>query len=275
VISSSKGKSPLKRTMTRVAAAVLLSLGLAAPAVPQAAPSAERTMNIAYRINWGVISVGNISMDLRATRVGYSVAARTNMSRTLQDLAPRAAASANYTARASGRIGATGLVPGTYSHSGGRKGRVVNVNFNTAVVGVSVNPAFGSMGEPPASAAQRREAMDALSAMSSLILAGNDTPCARTLRIFDGKARYNLAMSAGGTERVQTPAFTGNAIRCNTRYQRIAGFDADDGPLFRGALTIWVARQANGLYAPVRIRGESSVGMVTIDATRLTAAGTP
>jgi len=270
VASLTSNLRPFRRAILKALAAGAALLVAAGPAMAQAA--AERTLNIAYRINWGVINVGSISLDLRATQVGYSVAARTRMSETLRNLAPRAAASADYTARVSGRIGAQGLQPGTYSHRGGRKGRVVTVTFSTPQVGVSVVPAFGSMGNPPATPAQRRESIDALSAFASMILASSN-PCGRTLRVFDGRARYNLALSGGTSERITTPAFTGQAIRCNTRYDQIAGFEADDDPPFRGAISIWVVRQANGLYAPVRIRGDSVAGQVSIDAVRVTAGG--
>ena len=81
------------------------------------------------------------------------------------------------------------------------------------------------MGDPPADRAQKFEATDPLTALVRLTLAAE--PCGRTLKIFDGKQRYDLEFTPGVPAktdgREQHLGLVG-AIHCSVRFREVAGF---------------------------------------------------
>lgn len=108
--------------------------------------------------------------------------------------------------------------------------RAVRATWTGSDVVTSATPPYRNMGEPPATRAQRLEAVDPLTQAVRLSLtAGNQNPCRQTLRTFDGKQRYDLEMSFNGARapdrREQRIGLT-DTINCTLRYREVAGFRA-------------------------------------------------
>lgn len=167
------------------------------------------------------------------------------------------------------------LRPWHYSHlnHASSKNRVVGIDFPDGVATPDINPPFGNMGEPPASEAERRGAADPLSAILSMGLgaaANGDSMCSGRLPVFDGRARYNLRFEDGGTDRVRTRAWSGEAIVCHAYYEPISGYEADEFPTeedIEHPITFWLAPVHGGaMHVPVRIRTNAGFGGVTVTA---------
>lgn len=170
----------------------------------------------------------------------------------------------------------TALQPWRYEHlnRASGKGRTVGIDFPEAVATPDIDPPFGSMGQPAASEEEREGAIDPVSALLGLTLGmpvGEDGVCAGRLPVFDGKARYDLRFERGGTERVRTRAWTGDAIVCQAYVEPISGYDPGDRPTeeeTRRPVTIYLAA-IHGHYVPVRFRAPTPIGEANIQATRI------
>lgn len=167
------------------------------------------------------------------------------------------------------------LRPWRYSHfnHASSKNRTVGIDFPDGVATPDVEPPFGNMGEPPASEDERRGAADPLSTLLAMGLgaaSNGDSLCEGRLPVFDGRARYNLRFEDGGTDRVRTRAWRGEAQVCHAYYEPISGYEADEFPTeddVEHPITFWLAPLHDGqIYIPVRIRTNAGFGGVTVTA---------
>lgn len=140
----------------------------------------------------------------------------------------------------------------------------------------TINPRFGSMGVPPASAQERREAVDAMSGIMQMMMTGHvfgDRACAGTIKVFDGKQRYNLRLEAAGNKSIRQKSYKGETVRCNVYMQTVSGYDPEDLLSAEEAATplqVYLANyQEAGLYIPVRFDYKVSGIKVNIKATSI------
>ena len=169
-----------------------------------------------------------------------------------------------------------GFAPLRYEHvnHASNKGRVVGIDFQDGVALPDVQPPFGSMGEPPASDAERAGAIDPISTILSLMtrsFSQDAAVCEGRAPVFDGKARYDLVFRNAGRERVRTEAWRGYAIECQAYLEPISGYDPGDRPSeaeTERPVTIWLA-PIGDIHVPVRFRARTQIGGVTIQASRV------
>jgi hypothetical protein len=231
-----------------------------------AADAGVRTLHASYDASWTGISAAEITLAISLTHDAYSATANLKPA-GLTSITNHLRKSTTYKAQSRGAFGPNGgALPGHYNHQGGKKNRQVSVDFAPRHVQVSATPIFGSMGDPAASAAQRREAVDSLTAMVSLISATPKDACTQNLKIFDGRARFNLTLSPAGAETIKTPGYQGAAAKCTIAYRRIAGFEQkkNEKPLFDKPVSIWFAPTSNGLMTPAQIAVDSNWGPINI-----------
>lgn len=167
------------------------------------------------------------------------------------------------------------LQPWRYSHlnHASSKNRTVGIDFPEGVAMPDINPPFGNMGEPPATDAERSGARDPLTTLLSVGLgsvATETSQCDGTLPVFDGRARYNLRFVDGGSKRVRTRAWTGEALICHAYYEPISGYEEDEFPsddVIAEPISLWLAPVNGGeMYVPVKIRTNAGFGGATITA---------
>lgn len=199
-----------------------------------------------YSVTARGIEAGTYELAFRVENGGYSAtAARRTIGVTRSVLGD----GQDYSYRAAGRLTAARQVaPATYSHEGGRRGRVVNVEFRADDVVTTANPVMG-MGNPPATQQQRMGTVDNLSMFLDMMVRPGE-PCAQTYRVFmDGRARFDLALTPNGVVRANTRAWRGTAQRCRAEYRPIAGF-AD--PQQQTMMTFTFGRQGE-VWLPLSI----------------------
>ncbi|MGE3302105.1 MAG: DUF3108 domain-containing protein [Hyphomonadaceae bacterium] len=243
-------------------ACALLGAGVAASAAQE-----ERVFTAAYTVHIGPLQG---DFDLRfAVRGERYEATATRRSRGLARTL--VGDKQDYRYAANGAVAATRLLPAAYEHQGGRRNRLVKVAFDGAAVTTTASPAM-SLGEPPASAAQKEGAIDFLSFFVAAALApGADQPCQRTLRVFDGRALFDMALAPAGREKVSTPAWSGQAYRCSVQYTPIAGYR---DPVKPATLTFLFAPRQDGVFAPLRIEMPTEdAGVVRLEARKFTVTG--
>ncbi len=117
-----------------------------------------------------------------------------------------------------------------------------------------------------------------LKAIDHLVRAGS---CGGTIRVFDGKRRYDIAFTDEGADVVEPSRlsiFRGPARRCRFTMDRIHGFkkrhytnfwnDSEDNGHGMWDFEVWVARPKPGVPpVPVRFEGEIYLGSVMIHLT--------
>lgn len=189
----------------------------------------------------------------------------------------------NYDMRlaASGYVRDDHLEPYAYvsQNRDGKKNRRVEMTYGASDVAMTATPAFGNLGEPPATPAQKLEAADPLTAFLGHAFTprpADGNPCGGPMKIFDGRQLTHLTFENAGLKQVKTDAYRGQAYECHVSMDKVAGYDADeinaketltgiDGPL-----RMWMAPMDNGTYMPVKIQADTdAIGSVTLQVSKL------
>jgi hypothetical protein len=181
-------------------------------------------------------------------------------------------------ATVAGRIAGDALRPTTLTHQNldGKKNRKTIATWTSDDVLTEATPDYGDMGSPPASKAQRLEAVDPMTALARLTATAPAEACKATLRVYDGKQRYDLVMRPLGTDTLskgESPALPGASFKCEMRYREIAGFKKKDNPQdekFRTPITLWLsALPGTQRYVIVRMKADMGFASAVIKATKI------
>lgn len=254
----------MKRILAAAALAALVGPALAQ--APSAIPAA-RSFNAVYSISGKGLEAGEFSYGVRFDGGAYSATARRKMTGLVGALVGNAQ---NYTYAANGRVTPAGLDPESYRHQGGKRNRIVTVDYSGPQPVTTAVPVMG-MGNPPATPEQRAGAVDQVSAIAQMIVASGD-PCSRTIHVLmDGRSRFDFVLSPNGRVNVNTHAYRGPAIRCSVAFRPIAGFPDPQAP---ATLTFLFAQTPNGLYAPLRIEMPTDIeqiGVAVLEAKSFSA----
>jgi len=168
-----------------------------------------------------------------------------------------------------GRLHATSY---SVDYKSGKRSRAIDVTFrNGNVITASMTPPRKKPKNWVAvSKADMRAVLDPI---SGLIIPASGRVCPKTLPIFDGESRMDLKLSSKGTRPYSTKGFEGDAVVCGLRFIPKSGYrkGRDDVEYLRklSTMEIWFAK-ADGanVYAPVYVKIPTSLGPVTVSATR-------
>ncbi len=256
----------------RFAALVALGLALAGPASAQ---TGDRSFDGVYTAHARGVEAGDFTFSFRQTGAAYTINAEREMKGWVGAALNR---SQDYTYSVRGAVTAEGaLRPTQYQHQGGRRrddrpnGRIVRAAFSPTDVVTTAIPAGMSMGDPAATAAQRRGVIDQMTAIAAMLTSTGD-PCSRTLNVYmDGRSRFDFVMTPNGTVNIDSRAYRGQGVRCRVQFRPIAGFG---DPQEASTLNFVFARHDSGMWAPVTIEMPTDgVGVVRLEARRLTING--
>lgn len=168
-----------------------------------------------------------------------------------------------------GRLHATSY---SVDYRSGKRSRAIDVTFrNGNVVTASMTPPRKKPKNWVAvSKADMRAVLDPI---SGLIIPASGRVCPKTLPIFDGESRMDLKLSSKGTRPYSTKGFEGDAVVCGIRFVPKSGYrkGRHDVEYLRklSTMEIWFAKaEAANVYAPVYVKIPTSLGPVTVSATR-------
>jgi hypothetical protein len=241
------------------------TLALLTLALPTVARAAERTFEATYAVSVKGIPVGDFNYRLKADDSAYQVAAERKtcgLARTLSG------SSQDYTYAANGALAGGALRPAHYEHKGGKRNKHVQVAFGGGAPVTSSDIPI-SMGNPPATPAQKTGSVDQLTAIASMVLSADD-PCSRSLKVFlDGRSRFDFQFAPNGQVNVATKAYRGAATRCAVQFRPIAGFP---DPQEAATLTFLFAKTPSGMFAPLRIEMPTDDGLALLEIRSFAAA---
>ncbi len=160
----------------------------------------------------------------------------------------------------------------------GKKNRRVDLKYLGNDFEMVADPAFGNLGEPPATAMQVLDANDPITALISFALeprAEGADPCGGPLKIFDGRQLTHLILENHGKKTVKSDAWKGEAYECHVTMDKVAGYkegesNKDTLSGISGPLRMWLAPMPNGSTVPVRIEADTDdIGKVVLQASKL------
>lgn len=248
----------------RLVLAVLLTL-LSLPSA-----HAEEILHTRYAITLIGLPVGQAEFETRLSSARYAVSG-TLRSAGLAELVSETRG----TSSTSGRIRADRVEAERYrlAYTSDGKSWSSDVRYrNGRAVSAAVAPPIRSPAPAdfvPVRPAQLARVVDPLGGL--MIKASREDLCRRTLPVYDGWTRLDLALSPGGTERFEADGFEGDAAVCDARIRPIGGYrTSSNGLKYLRDKTIRIAFAPvgdTGIWAPVRVRIPTQVGPLSLTAT--------
>ena len=248
--------------------AAVLGLGLlvGSAAVAQQ-PTPDKRFDATYAAIARGINGGEFSYHFSQTGGAYQVSANRRLTGFFRTLAGNRQ---DYVYGVNGAVADGALQPANYQHRGGSRHRTVRSTFTGNDIVTIAEPHMG-MGNPPATPAQRRGAVDQLTAIARLITA-SPSPCSGTVPVYmDGRSRFDFVLTPSGQVNVNTPVYRGAAVRCRVQFRPIAGFS---DPQEAQTLTFVFAPTSSGLFAPLSIEMPSDdMGVIRLEARSISVNG--
>jgi len=253
-----------------------LSLAAAAIVALGAAKASAASLNAAYALSLAGLTIGEaeLSANLDGERYKVDIQAR------LTGLAG-AVTGGSGGAAAAGTVSGPRPLPSSFAVTARTSSEQRTIRFAMVagnVVSVEATPPLEEKeGRVPVKERHKRGILDPVSALLLPTLNRGDpldpAACNRTLPVFDGAARFDVALSYAETRNVDKPGYSGPVIVCNARYIPVAGHRPDrPGTKFmqeNRELSAWLAPvEGTRVLMPIRISVKTMLGTSVIEATR-------
>lgn len=268
------------KLVRRGAAALALAAVVAAPAA-EAGPLSVDASYAATLGGWA-IGTGTLAFTLDEDN-SYSADVRAGVSGIAALVSNRTA-----TGVATGRAEPRATVPKSYllSVAGGPITNTVEMTFAGAAVKTlsATELRFTTNNERvPLRPQHKQNIVDPLGSFIISVPRGRDplakSTCDRTIKVFDGRVRYDLRLVYGATSEVKdVPGYSGPALICAVAYRPIAGqrILSREQQEFEKNLefSIWfVPLGDSGVLLPHRVNIGTPMGLLTVTATRFALSG--
>ena len=244
---------------------------------------AQGKVNAHYTISMTGVTIGEINWRIDIGSTLYSLVASGKASGVLSVLM-----NGEGSVAAEGSIAADRLNPSSYKSTiADDDGTItLQMTFADGAATEQITPRPPEHADRvPITDDDRRGVADPLSAvllptkLGGGALAASD--CDRTLKIYDGRRRYNLALSHGRLDKVTIErGYTGPALVCEVVLAPIAGYRADSLIVKyvagRRNMELWFAPIAGtSIMAPVRVLMPTLIGTLKIQANEFVAVAAP
>jgi hypothetical protein len=183
-------------------------------------------------------------------------------------------------ATASGGLTTVGPSPTAYANSTSNSDETRTVRMalaSNAVRAVEVKPEpWDADARVPITDEAKRRVVDPVSALIMAVPAGQDltgpAACNRTISVFDGVTRFDVALSYAGARVAHTKGYAGPVAVCAARYTPIAGHRLDSRSTRYMAenrdMNVWLAPLPEAhVVVPLHIDIRTGAGQLVIDAS--------
>ncbi|MAW87948.1 MAG: hypothetical protein CMJ42_15630 [Phyllobacteriaceae bacterium] len=178
--------------------------------------------------------------------------------------------------RVEGRLTDNGVVPDRYAmnYVSGEKKRATALVFRDGnVIEARVSPKPRKNEKlVPVTAEHLKAVSDPMTA-SIVRAASPEAVCGRTLHVFDGRMRMDIALSNPQTGDVTIGSYKGPSVTCKAKFIPVAGYRTDRKSIqylrANDDISVTFARRGStDVYAPVKASVPTYIGRLTIAATR-------
>lgn len=257
-------------TLVRLGAALLLAFWSAHPGEASAG-----TVKVGYSVSLMGLPVGSAKLkaDLEGQQYTFGFSGKVRgLMRLFSD--------ADVSARAAGTFDGDMKAPTQYDHrfTSNKKTETVAMRFLAHQVEdlVALPPRKHPERYLPVTAEQTANVLDPLSALVQANARAEPASCDRTLPIFDGRERFDLALRFSRSEAFALDGLKPAApvVVCAIRYIPISGHQPDKKSVLfmqnNEEIEIWLAAVGSALLIPVQLRLRTEYGMLAIVAQHVT-----
>ena len=254
------------------------------PALALAAASAGAADAGSLRVHYGVSLIG---LTIGAGELTGSIepsSYRLQVSAKLSGLASMLSSSRT-SAVATGALSGGHVLPATYANTSANSSatRTIRIAMNAGTVtGTDIAPPWDpNVPRVPITDAQKQHVLDPLSAFVMAVPPGapvGPAACNRTLPIFDGGVRFDLALSFVGTRHVAAKGLDSEAAVCAVRYIPVAGQKVDSKSSQFMAdnrnLEVWLVPLSGTRFViPFRVSVRTMAGTVVVETDEVSLQG--
>jgi len=236
-----------------------------------------------YAISMTGVTIGEINWQIEIGDTLYRTSASGKASGVLSVLM-----NGEGEVAAQGTVGADALTPKSYiSTITDDDGTItLRMTFAEGVASETMTPRPPERKDRlPLTEADRRDVADPLSAVLLVTSLGGGTlaasDCGHTLKIFDGRRRFDLLLSYARMEKIEIgKGYRGPVLVCSVVLKPLAGYLADSMIVKyvagRRNMELWFAPVAGtSIVAPVRVLMPTPIGTLKIDADQFVAVAVP
>ncbi len=257
------------------------ALALAAMTVASAPGHADGRVDARYRISIAGLELGRASLLIEVGASSYVASGSARITGVLQ-----AVSQGRGTAGARGALGREKLSPQAFTMEAvsDRKAEAIRlVLAANTVKDIAVEPPVKeSSDRVPVTDADKKGVLDPMTGSLILVPGKGDLltadSCNRTIPIFDGRQRYDLALSYMRTEAVKAEnGYAGDALVCRIAYQPVSGHRPDRSAvkymMKNKDIYVWlVPIPGTRLLMPFRASVATAIGTAQLEAVSFEAS---
>ncbi len=232
---------------------------------------AERELQVAYVFHLGGIRTGRMTLDASWTKNAYALESRVRTEGLIEALIE-----GQYVSWSEGTLIGKAVRPRLYTSNfvANNDHQFINLSFNeeepTALV---AKPPYDL--EYPVSRDLKRRTVDPMSAYLHVVVGSSvddESPCGRSVPIYDGRRRYDLNVKYMKRVSIRSKdplGYNGPGFKCRVRFKQVAGFhpnDLDANPIPPFIVQIASIQDANYLV-PVKVSVSTDFGVLVGRAT--------
>lgn len=241
------------------------------------------TVQLVWQVYLGGFNLGNVGIKSSFAGNSYSAVSRLKTAGVVNSFYE-----AVIDATSVGAVNGGGLQPQKYdSNTNNEKtNQKVGLVYSSAGIQLFSDPPYNTE-RFPVTEEQKRGTLDPLSGLVFALSGVSQSaakPCGETVRVFDGRRRYDIELNYVGQDKVKTDGgYSGPAVKCTVIYKQLAGFKPN---LNKGksipVITTWLApmeSSAGGpvkkFMVPVKIMTDTPYGVALAHARKVTVDGVP
>ena len=249
-----------------------------APTAPAAAP--QNTIQLVWTVFLGGINLGTVGIKSSFEGENYAAVSRLKTAGVVNSFYE-----AVIDASSIGTVDGHVVRPQKYdsNYNGEKSDQKVSLAYMGGDIQLFSDPPY-DVNRFPVSDDQKRDTVDPLSGIIYSVAGVSitaDKPCGDTVRVFDGRRRYDVELTYVGKDNVSTSdGYSGPAIKCEMRYKQIAGFKPNLTKTALPTITVWFATfqtkepgPVKSFLVAVKLIAETPFGAAIAHARKITIDG--
>lgn len=277
----------LKRLLIATSFVILPAIAHAEPSATAApaeagSPGPTSTIQLVWQVYLGGFNLGNVGLKTSFSGNGYSAVSKLKTAGVVNSFYE-----AIIDASSTGTVAGSGFLPKKYNSNTNneKQNQKVDLTYTAAGIELFADPVY-NVNRFPVSDEMKRGTLDPLSGIVfslSGVSQNPSKPCGDTVKVFDGRRRYDIELKFDGQDKVKTDGgYSGPAVRCIVTYKQLAGFKPN---LNKGktvpSIKVWFAELESSsggpvkkFMVPVKIMTETPYGVALGHARKITVDGT-